>query len=577
LEILDGQMQTLKMNFTEEQENIFHFVENESGHGIIDAVAGAGKTTTIMECAKFVKDKRTILFCAFNNSISSEIARKFHKLGLNEVTVKTIHALGRQILQDNNNTGQPIKLEENKYRELLKSKEMQETLKPYFEKIIKINGFEIDGFDDRKNFAANNLVNKINSRLIEIIQKFRSTLTKDDITHFENLVNHYGIFNEIEIRNKNFNNEIRVYFECHKILLEAGNQLSEKTMIIDYTDMLYLPYKWKQHPSKKYEFLFIDECQDLSKAQFAVAAKYGKKDGRILAVGDPSQSIYGFTGADIESFDRVKDYTQANQLPLTTCFRCPKKVVELAKTIRPDIVGNKEDDGVIHTIQFNDVVNSAKPGDLIISRLKAPIVLLVFSFIDKNIKVHIHQDEVKEIINEIKNIFKQNELSLVISSLSHGFDELKTEVMNRWSWIIQKNAARITDSTERNLYIENEKKYLEKKLAFLHKKYEQWKNNCDTLNDILKRIKEFISATDNPIKLSTIHRAKGLENNRVFVLNYDELPYFRIQQKEWERTQELNLKYVAITRALSELFLIENKKIETIEEEESLFDNLPFD
>src|SRR5690606_33350383 len=146
--------------------------------------------------------------------------------------------------------------------------------------------------------------------------------------------------------------------------------------------------------------------------------------------------------------------TQANQLPLTTCFRCPKKVVELAKTIRTDIVGNKEDEGIIHTILFDDVINSARPGDLIISRLRAPIVLLVFSFIDKNIKVHIHEDEVKEIINEIKNIFKQNELNLIISSRSFGFDDIKTEVMNRWSWIIQKNSERITDSTERNLYVE---------------------------------------------------------------------------------------------------------------------------
>lgn len=565
------------MTFTDEQKRIFQFVELEGGHGIIDAVAGAGKTTTIMECAKFVKDKSTILFCAFNNSIAAEIARKFHKLGLDEVTVKTIHALGRQIIQDNNSSGQPINLEENKYRELLKSKEIQEQLKPLFEKILKINGLEIDESDDRKNFAANNLVNKINSRLVEINQKYRATLTKEEVTEFENLVIHFGIFNDIEIGKKNFKDEIKEYFECHKILLEAGNLLSKRTMVIDYTDMLYLPYKWNLQPVRKYEFLFIDECQDLSKAQFAVAAKYGKKEGRILAVGDPSQSIYGFTGADINSFNRVKEYTQANQLPLTTCFRCPKKVVELAKTIRTDIVGSKEDEGIVHSILFEDVVNSAKPGDLIISRLRAPIVLLVFSFIDKNIKVQIHEDEVREIINEIKNIFKQNELNQIISSLSYGFDDLKTEVMNRWNWIIQKNSEGITDSTERNLYVENEKKYLEKKLDFLHKKYEQWKNDCDTLNDILKRIKDYISATDNAIKLSTIHRAKGLENKRVYVLNYDELPFFRLQQKDWERIQEINLKYVAITRALNELYLIENKKIETIEKEESLFDNLPFD
>ncbi len=71
-------------------------------------------------------------------------------------------------------------------------------------------------------------------------------------------------------------------------------------------------------------------------------------------------------------------------------------------------------------------------------------------------------------------------------------------------------------------------------LWILHKKYELWQDECKTITDLLKRVKNYISAKDNAIKLSTIHRAKGLENERVFVLNYDALPYFRQNQKEWE-------------------------------------------
>ncbi len=66
---------------------------------------------------------------------------------------------------------------------------------------------------------------------------------------------------------------------------------------------------------------------------------------------------------------------------------------------------------------------------------------------------------------------------------------MRTNVLNRWDYIIRKNAERITDSTERNLFIEKENEYLETKINFIHKKYEQWKDDCDTLNDILKRIK----------------------------------------------------------------------------------------
>ncbi len=565
------------MIFTEEQNTIFQFVENESGHAIIDAVAGAGKTTTIMECAKLVKDRSTILFCAFNSSIASEIAHKFHKLGLNDVNVKTIHALGRQILLDNNDTGLPITLEENKYAVLLKSDDVLKKLRPNYEKIHRINGFRQNQFVDRRKIANDNLSFLIDAKLLEINQKYRSTLSIENFIAFEELIKHFGIFTSIEVKQDHFKEELKCYFECHKILLEAGNELSKRSMIIDFTDMLYLPYIWNLQPAKKFEFLFIDECQDLSKSQFAVVAKYGKKDGRILAVGDPSQSIYGFTGADINSFNRVKNYTQARQLSLTTCFRCPQQVVQLAKEIREDIIGNKEEQGLIHHCFSEEVVNLAKAGDLIISRLRAPIVLLVFSFIDKNIRVHIHRDEVKDIINEIRSIFKQEELNASISKLPKGFLTLRKEVARRWDYIIQKNAKKIKDSAERKLYIINENKYLEQKLEFLHKKYELWKEDCDTINQIVKIIKDYISATSNAIKLSTIHRAKGLENDRVFILNYDELPFTRLNQKDWERTQELNLKYVAITRALKELFLIENKKIEVCESEESLFDNLPFD
>ena len=568
----------MEFDFTDEQKRIFAFVKSEQGHGIIDAVAGAGKTTTIMECAQFVKDKSQILFCAFNTSISAEIARRFQQKGLNEVTVKTIHALGRQILQDNNNNGIDIKVDDAKYTKLLKEAALQERIKPFIDNILTINNLDsLAIIDERQHFAVRNLLYRINNKLIDINQKFRATITKEEPAAFEELVIHFGIFNSIEAAKQDFKKEVLNYFEAHKILLERGNEFSKRTMIIDFTDMLYLPYIWGLQPRKKYEFLFIDECQDLSKAQFAVAAKYGKKDGRVLAVGDPCQSIYGFTGADISSFQRVKDYTKATQLPLTVCFRCPVKIIELAQLIRADIVGVKEEQGEVKTLFWEDITNEAKPGDLIISRLRSPILLLVFAFIDKNIKVQIHPDDVTEIITEIKTIFKPNELNINLSALPNEFRQLRDEVLNRWKWIIIKNAERITDSSERNMHIDNETQYLEQKLDFLQKKYEQWKEECKSILQIIEKIKVFITAPNNSIKLSTIHRAKGLENDKVFILDYDELPYNRLAQKDWQKTQELNLKYVAITRAKKELVLIETKNQEDIKEEESLFDNLPFD
>lgn len=576
--ITDRNQKLSKLLFTKEQKRIFKFVESETGHGIIDAVAGSGKTTTIIECAKFAKDKNSILFCAFNNSIASEIKNKFQKKGMNEVTVKTIHALGRQILQDNNFSGLSISLNENKYSDILKSIVIKEQLKPFYNKLIIINGLDPHRTDENNKFAINKLIKKINLKLIDIIHKFRSTLTKEDIYEFEKLVIHFNIFNEIEIEKKQFREEIEVYFQCTKILLKEGNDFSLRTMKIDFTDMIYLPYKWNQLPIKKYDFIFIDECQDLSKSQFAVTTKYGNKNARILAVGDPHQSIYGFTGADINSFNRVKEYTNAVQLPLNTCFRCPRKVIDLAKQIRADIKGSKKEDGLVEYIKFDDIIKLTIPGDLIISRLKAPLVLLLFIYIDKEIQIQINSDEVSEIIIEIKNMFTKNELYIDLSALKGGFDELKVEILKRLKWIVLKNSERISNEIDRENYIKTETQYFQKKLEFIHKKCEQWKNECVNLNEIIKKIKLLISTSDEKsIKLSTIHRAKGLENNRVFILNYNDLPLKRPNQKEWEKTQEINLKYVAITRSLNELYLIDNINIGKINKDESLFDNLPFD
>jgi len=566
------------VNFTNEQKNIFAFVKSGMGHGIIDAVAGAGKTTTIMECAKYVEDKTNVLFCAFNKSIQGEIANKFNKQGLNQVTVKTIHALGFQILKDNNNTGKKFVPQESKYWTILnKDTGVHREIQVYVEELLRIKGYELNEIESYKQFAVKDIIHKFKDRLLDMNQKIRATLTPCDIEKFKNLVEHFNFFTEEEIKSKFFNREIEIYFECGKILLYAGNAVAKDALIIDYTDMLYLPFIWNLRASRTYSFLFIDECQDLSKSQLAVVLKYGQKDGRILAVGDPYQSIYGFAGADIESFGRIKNTIKANPLPLTTCFRCPPNVVAMAASIRRDISASKQEQGIIEEIAFKQVVKRARVNDLIISRYREPILFLVFEFINKNIQVQIHRDEVNDIIDELKNLFKQEERSAIIAEMPNSFATIKEIVFNRWLFIIEREAKRLENSSERPLYIQTKTEYLNNRLEFMHKKYLQWKDSCQTINDMLVKIKDYISATDNCIKLSTIHRAKGLEAKRVFILNFNDLPHFKPNQKPWERIQEQNLKYVAITRALNELYLVKSEKIDDIKKEASLFDEFLVD
>ena len=418
------------MKFTREQEAIFEFVKNGKGHGIIDAVAGAGKTTTIMECAKYVDDPSQVLFCAFNRSIAGEIDYKFSEKGMNLVTTKTIHSLGLWIIKDNNKTAKNVVLNDRKYENLLKQNEIRDLLNPYIQEVVNYHGYEYFPEEETQDYAVKNLVYFFGKRILEINTKYRLTLCKDSFQEFKELVVHYGIFNSIEMGKRDFDNELECYFEAHRLLLERANAYSAKTMIIDYADMLYLPYFWEIYPAKKFNFLFIDECQDLSRSQLAVALKFAKKGGRVLAVGDPRQSIYGFTGADIESFGKIESRLKAKKLPLTACFRCPQGVIEIAREIRTDIVGNKDYSGLVVKILNSEIVDEAKNNDLIISRTKDPLLLLIFDFIDKDIKIKIHPDIAQELVDKLRRLFKREELFYRIKS-PQDFEQFKEKVLSK--------------------------------------------------------------------------------------------------------------------------------------------------
>ncbi len=77
-----------------------------------------------------------------------------------------------------------------------------------------------------------------------------------------------------------------------------------------------------------------------------------------------------------------------------------------------------------------------------------------------------------------------------------------------------------------------------------------------TINDFCREIEALFSDSRSSVILSTVHRAKGLENHRVFILEPDKLPLRWANQQAWELKQEHNLKYVSLTRAKEALYFI---------------------
>lgn len=72
---------------------------------------------------------------------------------------------------------------------------------------------------------------------------------------------------------------------------------------------------------------------------------------------------------------------------------------------------------------------------------------------------------------------------------------------------------------------------------------------------------------DNAVMLSTAHKSKGLEANRVMILLPDKLPLKYPNQQKWQEIQEWNLKYVALTRAKKQLLFIDLTEQELLKQQ----------
>ena len=137
---------------------------------------------------------------------------------------------------------------------------------------------------------------------------------------------------------------------------------------IDFDDMLLYSLD-KGIYFKKYDYIFVDEVQDLNRIQIAILKKMIRK-GRLIAVGDPKQAIYGFRGSDSESFFNVKKSFNCKELPLSVSYRCPKLIVEEAKKIVPYITSGKSESGLVETLETYKRGLFLKKDSAVISRKK---------------------------------------------------------------------------------------------------------------------------------------------------------------------------------------------------------------
>lgn len=494
------------------QAAIFEFAKNGQGNCLIEACAGGSKTTVLVELSKLIPQNESSIFLAFNKHIADHLSTRIPPT----VQAKTFHGLCYGALA--NYYGGQLKVDKQKNYKILKS-------------ILKDDGFKLyeQGASKLSSLAKNHGV---------------GILLPDTEKTWFNLIEHHGI-GEKEYPGLTEKD----YIELSRILFKKSLEAHEES--IDFDDMIYLcllyPVEFKQ-----YKWILVDESQDVSSCQIEIIKKIVSANSRIWFSGDKNQSIYGFRGADVNSMDNLSKHFNCTELPLSISYRCPKSVVRLAQKLVPSIeYRDNAPEGIVDWVRNFDA-RIFRPDDMILCRNTKPLVQLAYNLISDNVGCHILGKDIGNSLIKIIEKVKVETTKELIPKLQKSFDRL-----------VDKN---IKNNVKSSLAEDN--------LAcaiFLAKRLDG-----KPVKDLASMIyKLFDDSRTGILTLSTVHKAKGLEFDRVFIL--DKKRYMPSKQAvlPHQIQQEKNIEYVAITRAKKELYFISSAGYTTgFREDDDVFDDV---
>jgi len=311
-------------------------------------------------------------------------------------------------------------------------------------------------------------------------------------------------------------------------LLPIIKDMCKDASTVDFDDMVWLPVELDL-PVRHYDVVFVDEAQDFNECQRRLILKTCN-GGRMIVVGDPKQAIYGFRGADSASMDIFKEELvnssrEVKNYTLSITWRCPELVVKEAQRFFPDY--HARDNAAIGTVAKN-VAFTPSVGDLVLCRVNAPLVGNCLNLISRGIRAKVLGREIgKGLEALVKKVTADK--SMAIPTFLPRFDEF---IQNQRQHL--KNQGK-----ERMIRGLNDKADCIKALL----------GNATTVRGLIQNIEEvFKDKKGACVTFSTIHKAKGLEANHIWILKPDLMPH-PMAKSAADKQQEKNLCYVAITRA----------------------------
>ncbi len=557
------------VKYTEEQKSI---IRNKDKRVEVLACPGSGKTTVLIGKVRKLIGRgispKKILIVSFSNKAVENIKEK---LNSNSVAIRTFHAYANGIIKKRYKDLGYKQLPDVIINEAESIQLMNEAMeaKP---KTIKLLSKRINGLDAKAMLA------EYSHYQYKQLQLQSSNQTKPNRNASKDVLN----------------SKMEKIFKCYK-------KIKIKKSKIDYVDMMPMAKKLigNQQEDIDFEYLFVDEVQDMSASQLSFLFVLSEKIPNLMTFGDPNQAIYGFNGA--ANMDLSSMMTNVKSLKLTRSHRLPQPIADFAASLMntetTKIVGYSSDikpklckfpaakgRGIYPKLLKDIYTNAGSNASVtiaVLARTKAQLREIDAAILNRG------YNSVRGYIDgDVNHVFKLLKLLDKLTSrigkeprTNNGKVRFERLIAKSLEFPYNKEQRRtFTDCRKLALNLMSNKnlegKYILAKNIYLKllrvngepvkdvkSELERWEpisRDFSNTSDFIEHID--LIHTKPEVCLSTIHAAKGGEWDYVIVAGLVEggIPFYKSITQE-QVDEERRLLYVAATRAKKELFLVQER------------------
>jgi superfamily I DNA/RNA helicase len=360
------------MTYSPEQRAFFNWIIAGKGSGSIVAVAGSGKTTSLVEGAQYVEGDA--VFLAFNRSIADELGARL-----------------------------PMSMASSTFHQMC----LRSLPRPRIEK-------------GKLNFIAKRLRNAY------------PLLSDDDFGVAKKIV---GLAKSDAVRHDVGYMTLKPYVAQHDLTIEnetstlklAAEIISlswDDEQTVDFDDMIWFVALGRGNV-RRWDWIFVDEVQDTNKCQREVLKRCLKPNTRVVGVGDPYQAIYGFRGADAAAFASFEQEFGCERMMLSVSFRCPQAVVKAAQHVVPHIqYADTAPEGSVTSLNNWQCADLDQKG-AVVCRNTAPLLKLAYKCISQRVRVRVLGSDIGE---GLIAVIKQSKAKNIAELTAYLDKQLNTEV-----------------------------------------------------------------------------------------------------------------------------------------------------